>query len=141
LEGGRAGPSTCGFGRDELAVAPSGRIYPCDRAVRDDPGGETCLGDLESGLDPARRDALCARKDELDPECLACELRPRCTRWCGCSQLDTTGRLGRVSAVFCWLERTFIAEADRIAALLFSERNEAFLRRFYLPRLAARRAE
>lgn len=35
-----AGPDTrCGFGEGEVAVAPSGRLYPCERLVGDDRSG------------------------------------------------------------------------------------------------------
>ena len=46
-------------------------------------------------------------------------------------QWKTAHSLGRISPVFCWFERSFIAEADRIAGILFAERNPAFLRELY----------
>ncbi len=134
---GRKPPAVCGFGADELAVAPSGRLYPCDRLVGEDTAAEVCVGDVFGGLDLARRDALLHQKAKLDPECLACELRPRCSRSCGCAQVETGGQVGEVSAEFCWLERAFIAEADRVGSLLFSEKNPAFLQRFYVRGLQA----
>lgn len=125
----------CGFGREEWAVSPAGDLFPCDRSVR--PGGNEGLriGHVDTGLDLARRDALLARKAAVDPECAACDLKARCAHWCGCMQVETTGSLGRVSPVFCWTERRLVAEADRIASTLFAERNDAFLRRFYVPAL------
>jgi hypothetical protein len=62
---------------------------------------------------------------------MACDLRPRCLQWCGCAQWETAHSLGRISPLFCWFERSFIAEADRIAGILFGERNPTFLREFY----------
>jgi len=35
-------------------------------------------------------------------------------RAAGCAQLETKGELGKVSPVFCWLERLFVAEAERL---------------------------
>jgi hypothetical protein len=58
-------------------------------------------------------------------------LRRRCSRWCGCAQMETTGRLGQVSPLFCWLDRAFIAEADRVAGELWDERDPTFLSEFY----------
>jgi hypothetical protein len=52
-------------------------------------------------------------------------------QWCGCAQWETTRGLGRISPLFCWFERSFIAEVDRIAGILFGERNPTFLREFY----------
>ena len=126
----------CGFGREEWAVAPDGRIYPCDRSVRPGEGApELCIGDVDRGLDQARRDELLALKARVDPECAACALAGRCAHWCGCMQVETTGSLGQVSPVFCWTERCFVAEADRVAGTLYAEKNPAFLRRFYVPAL------
>jgi len=122
----------CGFGSEEWAVAPSGRIYPCDRVVGQDDSPELSIGEVRTGFDEPRRDALLASKAEVDPECAACEHSARCSHWCGCHQLETSGRLGRVSPTFCWMERRFIAEADRLASTLFAESNPAFLRRYYL---------
>jgi len=121
----------CGFGRRELAVAPSGNIYPCDRLVRQDDDPELCLGHVHSGLDEEKLARMKERQEEPDAECAACELRRRCSRWCGCAQMETTGRLGEVSPLFCWLERAFIAEADRVAGELWDERDPTFLAEFY----------
>jgi len=128
---GRQAPRRCGFGHRELAVAPSGYIYPCDRVVAEDTREELRLGHLESGLDDARVRALQARRSATDPECATCELGARCSSSCGCAQLETTGQLGMVSPLFCWLERLFIAEADRLANVLCAERNPTFLSEFY----------
>jgi uncharacterized protein len=127
----RGGCAECPFGVEELAVSPSGRLYPCDRLIREDDDPAACIGDLDRGLDEARRDALVAERGRLDPECAACELRPRCTRWCACVNYQSTGAFGAVSPVQCWLERCFIAEADRVGAALWAERAPAFLERFY----------
>lgn len=130
---GSSAKVACPFGADEVAIAPTGRIFPCDRLVReDDPASPVCIGDLDRGLDLARRDALLAEKAVLDPECEACELRPRCMHWCGCANYETTGSPGKVSPLLCWFERCFIAEADRVGSQLFAEQTPAFLQRFYL---------
>ena len=126
----------CKFGEKELAVAPSGRIYPCDRLVGQDEG-TVSIGDLDAGIDEAKRDALVARKNKPDAECAACPLQPRCTHWCGCANFETTGDVGRPSPALCWFQRCFIAEADRVANILFAERNPTFIRRFYVPQLAS----
>jgi uncharacterized protein len=132
---GQQAPRRCGFGRKELAVAPSGNIYPCDRVVGEDTREELRLGHVESGLDQARAQALQERRAATDPECATCDLGARCSSWCGCAQLETTGQLGTVSPLFCWFERLFIAEADRLANMLYAEQNPTFLREFYRPAL------
>jgi len=125
----------CQFGQKEIAISPSGKIYPCDRLVAEDNNPQVWIGDLEQGLDLARRDAMVQAKNTADPECADCELRPRCMHWCGCANYETTGNVGQVSEVVCWFERCFIAEADRVANELYAERNPVFLRRFYVPEM------
>jgi uncharacterized protein len=123
----------CQFGQKEMAVAPSGRIYPCDRLVGEDNDPDVCIGDLEQGIDVPRRDAMVRAKNMPDPECAACELEPRCMHWCGCANYETTRDVARVSPVVCWFERCFIVEADRVANALYAEQDRTFLRRFYVP--------
>jgi uncharacterized protein len=121
----------CGFGKAEIAVAPSGNLYPCDRIVHEDTDSTLRIGHVSTGIDEAKVAALSASRESVDPECADCSVRPRCGQWCGCVQMETTGRLGEVSPLFCWFERAFIAEADRLANQLFDERNPAFLAEFY----------
>ncbi|MCA9665319.1 MAG: radical SAM protein [Myxococcales bacterium] len=135
LSGGFSSAQRCQFGQQELAVAPSGRLYPCDRLVNQDDDASVCIGSLERGIDHALRDALVAEKNAPDEECAACPLSERCMRWCGCANYETTGSVAHVSAVQCWFERCFIAEADRVANVLYTEGVPAFTRRFYLPSL------
>lgn len=121
----------CAFGVQELAISPAGHIYPCDRTVRDDRDASLRIGHVGSGIDARLVKAANRQRARLDGECRTCQLRPRCSAWCGCAQVETSGRLGQVSSTFCWMERLFIAEADRLAAMLFAERNPTFLRDVY----------
>ena len=59
----------------------------------------------------------------------------RCVHWCGCVNHAMTGSVGDVDGLLCWIEQLRIEQADRCAEVLYAERNPAFLRRFYLPRL------
>jgi len=105
----------CNFGRDELAVAPSGRLYPCERMVREDDGA-TSIGTLETGVDEGRLQVLRQGVGDPDEECAACPLVRRCARFCGCANHETTGSPRAVSAVQCWFNRVFAREADRLVA-------------------------
>jgi uncharacterized protein len=91
----------CGFGAEELAISSTGKIYPCDRMVREDDNMDMQLGDLAIGFDRNKAKILQARRQKVDRECEACDLRPRCSVWCGCAQVETSGKLGRVSPTFC----------------------------------------
>ena len=128
---GARSPVRCAFGQTEYAVSPRGRIYPCDRMVKADDDDSLCLGDLDSGLNLAKRESLAKRREEIDPECAGCEVRERCTYSCGCANYELTGAPTRVSPTTCWYERTVIAQADRVANALWAERNPGFMHRFY----------
>lgn len=134
-----AARAVCRFGVTELAVAPSGRLYPCDRLVGEDDDDGVCIGTLEAGLDAAKRDRLLPARREEAEGCRACEVKDRCKRFCGCANYETTGDTGTVSEVSCFFEQAFIDEADRVGNVLFAERNPLFLARFY-PRAQVVRA-
>ncbi len=106
-------------------------VEQSDRVVGEDSREELRLGHVERGIDEPRARALQERRAAHDPECATCALGARCSSWCGCAQLETTGQLGTVSPLFCWFERLFIAEADRLANTLYAEQNPTFLREFY----------
>lgn len=131
LKGGYAFTDRCDFGCAELAVAPSGNLYPCDRLVGADDRPELVIGHVATGVDTARRDALVHRKDRTPDGCAECIHAPRCMTWCGCVNHAMTGDVGEVAGLLCWFERRIIAAADRAAETLFAERNPSFLLRFY----------
>jgi uncharacterized protein len=121
----------CSFGKRELAISPRGRIYPCDRIVKDDEDDTLCLGDLDRGLDHQKMAAIARGREQLQPECAACALRGRCTTQCGCNNYEQTGDPGRVSPALCRWERSVIAATDAVANHLFAEAAPAFIERFY----------
>jgi uncharacterized protein len=121
----------CGFGDNEIAIAPSGNIYPCERIVADDSNAELRIGNVFTGFDAARRDRVVACRGNTVDECADCPVRDRCMNWCSCINYATTGAIDRVDGLVCYHERMVIAVADRVGATLFSERNPAFLAKFY----------
>ncbi len=135
LKGGYACADRCDFGCEEVAVAPSGNLYPCDRLVGDDTRADVVIGDVRTGVDPERRDALIAAKNRVFSDCADCAFVGRCMHWCGCVNHAMTGSVGEVDGLLCWFEQRLIEEADRCAATLYEENNEEFLRRFYEPRM------
>lgn len=134
---GASACESCEFGADEIAVAPSGRLYPCDRLVGMDDKEDLVIGDVWHGVDRARSGALVAQKDTEAPDCAACAVRDRCTHFCGCVNYALTGNVGQVDGLSCWYEQRVIAEADRCAQVLYQQNAPAFAQRFYprgLPR-------
>ncbi len=124
------GCSLCRFAEREMAVAPSGRIYPCDRMVGDDTGGDTCIGDVSTGFDEAKRDALLVPLDLSALDCDACPVRPRCMSWCRAVNHATTGSTRTPGEVVCFHERMSAEAADRAGGTLIEEGNLAFVERF-----------
>ena len=130
LKGGFACGDRCDFGEHEVAVAPSGRMYPCERLVGVDTG-EVSIGHVATGFDEEQRQPLLSCRGNTNPECLTCAVKTRCVNWCGCINYATTGHIDRVAGDLCFHEQLCIREADRAAELLWSEQNPLFLRKYY----------
>ena len=131
LKGGYDPCDCCDFGQKEIAVAPSGRIYPCQRMVGEDEGTVGLMGDVFAGLDPVACRELADGREALNPECLECAVRHRCRNWCSCVNHRLTGRFDSTAPLVCFHERMAIEIADRTASLLFAEQNPTFLATFY----------
>jgi len=131
LKEGYACSDRCKFGCGELAVAASGRIYPCERLVGNDDNDAVCIGTVTGGFHDDRYRKLLAARGNRDPECAECSLRNRCMNWCGCINYTTTGKIDSAPDIICFHEKLSIRVADKLAATLFDERNPAFLSRFY----------
>jgi uncharacterized protein len=130
LLGGFPCADRCGFGEREVSVAPSGRLYPCERLVGEDTG-ERSIGHVDTGFDEEARRRVLSCRGNADAACLECTARRRCVNWCACANLATTGTTDHAGGLVCFHEQLAIREADRAAALLWAERNPIFLRRFY----------
>lgn len=137
VKGGLQDCDRCSAGIGELAIAPSGTWYPCERMVGADGARERrwALGSLHStpdgGPDPALARALSGGHAEEPAECRACPLRERCQHTCACSNAMATGTLATPGGAQCAAEQAAIAVADRIAGALWEEGNALFLRRRY----------
>ncbi len=111
LGGLLAAPIACGFGRGEVAVAPSGRIYPCERLVRDDRDTRFVIGHVNESEDPFRDHAAsCAPGDA---SCGGCAARPLCSSACACANLARTATVDRPDGLVCALEQACLAAARR----------------------------
>jgi uncharacterized protein len=118
----------CELGRDQISVAPGGKLYPCVQFVGDD---AFCIGNVQAGLDEEARRRLYLVNAEEKSTCTACAIRERCNHYCGCLNRQATGRLDTVSPVLCAHERIVLPIADRLAARLYRERSALFLQKHY----------
>lgn len=110
---------SCGFGRGEVALAPSGRLYPCERLVQDDRPGPFAIGHVLDSDGPfAPHPSSCA---STDPSCGGCAARFACSNACACANLARTGRADRPDGLVCALEQASLRAAraalEKIAAL------------------------
>ena len=104
----------CGFGAGEIAVAPSGRLYPCERLVGEDRPGQALVlpGNANSGDDfldrPTDEFTRCA-------PCSKCALAFACDTGCRCSNYIRTGDVNRPDGLLCLLNK---ATARAVAEII-----------------------
>jgi uncharacterized protein len=121
----------CAFGVGEVAVSPSGWMYPCERLVGDDENPQWRIGHISTGTDQGKLAPILERRSKGDPTCAACGLRDRCMNFCGCSNVFSSGDCAAPGAALCLAEQANAKAADRAAKTLFWEGNATFLRKFY----------
>lgn len=140
LKGGLCASDRCAFGCGELAVAPSGKLYPCDRLIGADGPDQANvrIGDVFTGIDTDRVAALRQAKDAPQADCAECAILDRCMWWCGCVNRARTGQVGQVDDMLCRTEQAKVQAADRLASTLFAERDPTFIGRYYLAATAGR---
>ncbi len=130
-KGGLCAGDGCDAGDGEIAVAPSGRLYPCARLVGEDRDPSLAVGDVQHGVDLDCVRAI--RSGAADPACEPCAERWRCTSACMCANLAETGSPTLPGGVQCWHEQTTARIADRVGAELLAERCQTFLEWVYGP--------
>ena len=101
----------CGFGAGEIAVAPSGNLYPCERLIGEDAPGQLLRlpGHVLEGDDFCFPPAA-SRAEEA---CLRCAVRSHCNTTCRCSNYVRTGDVRRPDALLCLLEKACLRETAR----------------------------
>lgn len=109
------GTARCGFGRGEIAVATSGRLYPCERLIGEDEPenpmrlkGHVCEGERFEGFEPG--------PVETPPACVRCRVSMLCDVTCRCSNYVRTGDASRPDGLLCRLNRACIRAAGRVLA-------------------------
>jgi len=104
----------CGFAHVELAVAPSGNLYPCERLVgADEPSNPMRLpGDVFDADDFLSSGPLARATPD---ECAPCALRSQCnTTICRCSNYVRTGDVNRPDGLLCMLDQACYQETVRV---------------------------
>jgi uncharacterized protein len=123
--------SCCDKHEGEIAIAPSGNIYPCLRFVKEDTDHELLLGTLDQGLDVKKRARIMVQAGQEWDDCRECGHLGRCWHYCSAVNFKVTSSFKRPPAALCLHEQLAIEIADSLARTLFAQNNPAFLRRFY----------
>lgn len=106
--------AACGSGSGEVAVAPSGHLYPCERLIGDDSHDNALR--LPGKADDGGGDFLSLPK----PECRACKacarnrITPHCNATCHCADEARSGSISKPHLLLCRLNRACFREAARV---------------------------
>ncbi|MCE9553366.1 MAG: radical SAM protein [Planctomycetes bacterium] len=102
----------CGYGNGQIAVAPSGNLYPCERVINSD------AADNPARLPGHAFDAGSFRPQPLiatgAEECSHCAIHNQCATSCRCSNFIRTGDPSRPDALLCLLDRVCFRETARV---------------------------
>jgi uncharacterized protein len=113
----------CGFGAGEIAIAPSGNLYPCERIIGEDrsdnplrlPGHVLDENDFLNYSPPPL--------SRCDP-CSQCALASICDTGCRCSNFVRTGGVNRPDGLLCRLNKaTTLATATALARIATQKTN------------------
>ena len=113
---------------NQPSVAPDGTIFPGSRYVDD---RAFAIGDVQSGIDPARQ-AFFAEKGAIPLDaCKDCAIEPRCNY-----AYDMLARRGDdftidISPIQCAHEKLLTPIADRLADDLYSQDSALFMHKHY----------
>lgn len=110
----------CSFGKDEISVAPSGRLYPCERLIGEDGVSDPmCLGGhvLSDGCFPPM--AVCEGQ-EPNPDVLSAS-----STSCPCSRYTRTGRIDREDRLLRLLDQACTREVRRLVGQATPQTNDA----------------
>ncbi|MDD2829412.1 MAG: radical SAM protein [Sulfuricurvum sp.] len=117
----------CSFGEMEIAVAPSGNIYPCERLIGDD-SGAVLLGNVHGGFDIPKRQEILRARGCAYSECETCEIQTRCQNSCGCTNYSLSGEINLPTPILCFNEKLSISIADYVYSQL--SENSYFIERW-----------
>ncbi len=127
LRGGYQPTERCTMGSGELAFAPSGNIYPCERLIGADDGSTHSIGNVGTGIDPGLMACHIKAGGDANAECTECGIRDYCTNWCGCSNYFSSGYYNRVGTFLCASEQTAVKAAFGVFQRLEKEVGGVFM--------------
>jgi len=123
----------CDLANSQIAIAPSGTIYPCVQFIGEDGRDDeaNAIGNVFDGFDRARREYFIEENYAEKESCRGCALEGRCATHCGCVNWRATGDLRTIPPIICEHERMLMPIVDRMATRLWKDNVELFRRKFY----------
>ena len=103
----------CGFGNGELAVAPSGRLYPCERLIGED-SEDNPMRLAGHALEGADFLDMRPGSPRSHTACDACSIESICNTTCRCSNYVRTGDVSRPDRLLCLLNEWCTAAVMRL---------------------------
>jgi uncharacterized protein len=123
----------CDLANSQIAIAPSGRIYPCVQFIGTDDGSytENTIGEVYNGFDVKKREYFVTQNYADRKSCNGCALNGRCATYCGCINWRATGSLCIIPPIICEHERMLMPIVDSMANRLWAKKVTLFKRKFY----------
>lgn len=122
----------CGLGASRFAAVDyKGNLYACQELVSPKDGENSVfyIGNISSGVDDARREALMASyhtKEDRTGQCMHCRLNRVCKGGCVANNHMITGDINHTPEMWCWWENALLDEAIYIMNTMGAEANPAF---------------
>jgi uncharacterized protein len=106
----------CGFGGGEIAVAPSGNLYPCERLIGEDAPIQPMRlpGHALEGRDFLTLAPAAFARHEA---CTRCALLTACDTTCRCSNFIRTGDQNRPDGLLCLLNKATASASAKVLAI------------------------
>jgi uncharacterized protein len=102
----------CRFGDGQIAVAPSGNLYPCERLIADD--GAQNIMRLPGHISDCRDFCFQSPPRKSAAPCSECAIQSQCNTMCRCNNYIRTGAIDRPDALLCLLDRVCYRETARV---------------------------
>lgn len=117
----------CQLGMCKLSIDSDGTIYPCIQFVGD---SEYSLGNVNTGLDIAKRNEIYSRSRIKPSECEDCVLADRCINDCACANHQQCGNMNEVSPLQCCYQKIIIEASDDFARRMIEIDEDRFIKRY-----------
>jgi uncharacterized protein len=122
----------CGFGDGAVAVAPSGRLYPCERLIGEDGQDNPTRipGHAAEGHDFLNLRPVHPRQHHA---CSTCAIDGMCNTFCRCSNYVRTGDIRKPDSLLCTWNQACLAETARVLMPVVSSGHAPWTTQPHLP--------